>query len=46
MKIKRILLALLCSVAMILGVGVTPVFAQTNEMAESTSVQDVTAEEP
>lgn len=46
MKIKRILLALLCSVAMILGVGVTPVFAQTNEMAESTSVQDVTPEEP
>ena len=46
MKIKRILLALLCSVAMILGVGVTPVFAQTNEMAESTSVQDVTAEKP
>ena len=45
MKIKRILLALLCSVAMILGVGVTPVFAQTNEMAESTSVQDVTPEE-
>ena len=46
MKIKRILLTLLCSVAMILGVGVTPVFAQTNEMAESTSVQDVTPEEP
>lgn len=46
MKIKRILLALLCSVAMILGVGVTPVFAQTNEMAESTAVQDVTPEEP
>ena len=46
MKIKRILLALLCSVAMILGVGVTPVFAQTNEMAESTSVQDGTPEEP
>ena len=46
MKIKRILLALLCSVAMILGVGVTPVFAQTNEIAESTSVQDVTPEEP
>ena len=46
MKIKRILLPLLCSVAMILGVGVTPVFAQTNEMAESTSVQDVTPEEP
>ncbi|MBR3346645.1 MAG: DUF4366 domain-containing protein [Solobacterium sp.] len=46
MKIKRILLALLCSAAMILGVGVTPVFAQTNEMAESTSVQDVTPEEP
>jgi flagellar basal body-associated protein FliL len=46
MKIKRILLALLCSVAMILGVGVTPVFAQTNEMAESTSVQGVTPEEP
>ena len=46
MKIKRILLALLCSVAMILGAGVTPVFAQTNEMAESTSVQDVTPEEP
>lgn len=46
MKIKRILLALLCSVAMILGVGVTPVFAQTNEMAESNSVQDVTPEEP
>lgn len=46
MKIKRILLALLCSVAMILGVRVTPVFAQTNEMAESTSVQDVTPEEP
>lgn len=46
MRIKRILLALLCSVAMILGVGVTPVFAQTNEMAESTSVQDVTPEEP
>lgn len=46
MKIKRILLALLCSVAMILGVGVTPVFAQTNEMAESTDVQDVTPEEP
>ena len=46
MKIKRILLALLCSVAMILGVGVTPVFAQTNEMAESTSVQDVMPEEP
>lgn len=45
MKIKRILLALLCSVAMILGVGVTPVFAQTNEIAESTSVQDVTPEE-
>ena len=46
MKIKRILLALLCSVAMMLGVGVTPVFAQTNEMAESTAVQDVTPEEP
>lgn len=46
MKIKRILLALLCSVAMILGVGVTPVFAQTNEMAESTAVQDVAPEEP
>lgn len=46
MKIKRILLVLLCSVAMILGVGVTPVFAQTNEMAESTAVQDVTPEEP
>ena len=46
MKIKRILLALLCSVVMILGVGVTPVFAQTNEMAESTAVQDVTTEEP
>ena len=46
MKIKRILLTLLCSVAMILGVGVTPVFAQTNEMAESTAVQDVTPEEP
>jgi len=46
MKIKRILLALLCSVAMILGVGVTPVFAQTNEMVESTAVQDVTPEEP
>ena len=46
MKIKRILLALLCSVAMILGVGVTPVFAQTNEIAESTAVQDVTPEEP
>lgn len=46
MKIKRILLALLCSVAMILGVGVTPVFAQTNEMAESTAVQDATPEEP
>ena len=46
MKIKRILLALLCSVAMILGVGVTPVFAQTNEMAESTAGQDVTPEEP
>ena len=46
MKIKRILLALLCSVAMILGVGVTQVFAQTNEIAESTAVQDVTPEEP
>jgi len=46
MKIKKILLTLLCSVAMILGVGVTPVFAQTNEIAESTAVQDVTPEEP
>ena len=46
MKIKRILLALLCSVAMILGVGVTPVFAQTNEMAETTVCEDVQPEEP
>ena len=46
MKIKRMLLTLLCSVAVLLGIGVTPVFAQTNEMAESTSVQDVTPEEP
>ena len=43
MKIKRILLALLCSVAMILGVGVTPVFAQTNE---TTVCEDVQPEEP
>ncbi|MBQ6490562.1 MAG: DUF4366 domain-containing protein [Solobacterium sp.] len=46
MKIKRILLALLCSVTMLLGIGVTPVFAQTNEMAESTVCEDVQPEEP
>ena len=46
MKIKRMLLALLCSVAMLLGIGVTPVFAQTNEMAETTVCEDVQPEEP
>ena len=46
MKIKRMLLALLCSVAVFLGIGVTPVFAQTNEMAETTVCEDVQPEEP
>ena len=46
MKIKRMLLALLCSVALLLGIGVTPVFAQTNEMAETTVCEDVQPEEP
>ena len=45
MKIKRMLLALLCSVAVFLGIGVTPVFAQTNEMAETTVCEDVQPEE-
>lgn len=46
MKIKRMLPALLCSVAVFLGIGVTPVFAQTNEMAETTVCEDVQPEEP
>ena len=46
MKIKKTLFALLCSVAMLLGLGVTPVFAQTNEMTETTVVQDVQPEDP
>ena len=46
MKIKRMLLTLLCSVAVLLGIGVTPVFAQTNEMAETSVCEDVQPEEP
>ena len=46
MKIKKTLLALLCAVTMLLGIGVTPVFAQTNESAESNVCEDVQPEEP
>lgn len=46
MKIKRMLLALLCSVAVLVGIGVTPVFAQTNEMTDTTVCEDIQPEEP